>query len=490
MSKRGIGITLAFVAIAVAAIFSAGSGGGDEPYQVRAIFRNASFAIPGEDVKIAGAKVGDIDSLEVTKDAKAAVILNITDPGFQDFRSDAECIVRLQSLIGEKLIECQPTQPRPEGSPKAPPLKKIPDGQPGAGQYLLDEDHTITPVDVDLINNIQRLPFRQRLTILLNEFGVGLAGRGEDLRKVLREADPALRQLDRVVAILASQNKQLRDLAVDGDKVLAAWVKNRKQTADFIVQANTTGQAVAGRGDDLEQIFEKLPAFLRELKPTLEQIGALSDVATPVIADLGANAPDISRFLIELGPFARNAVPAFRTLGQTAEIAGPALKVARPVIQLVAKLAAQARPLSANLKSLLVHLKEADAIERVMDVIYFAALATNGFDQFGHYIRTSPSTQCTAINGTSTQCNAKFKRQSASSAASGATGGVTPLANALATPQQDRGGANAQAPAPQAQAGQRQASGATDQATTGTSKAGSKRSKEALLDYLLGSDGE
>ena len=37
-------------------------------YRVRAIFDNAGFVITGEDVKIAGAKVGTIDSLDVTPD--------------------------------------------------------------------------------------------------------------------------------------------------------------------------------------------------------------------------------------------------------------------------------------------------------------------------------------------------------------------------------------------------------------------------------------
>ena len=58
-------------------------------------------------------------------------------------------------MIGEKLVECTPTQPRPGRHSPAPPLKKIPEGQPGAGQYLLPVENTITPVDADLINNVQ-----------------------------------------------------------------------------------------------------------------------------------------------------------------------------------------------------------------------------------------------------------------------------------------------------------------------------------------------
>ena len=48
---------------------------------MRAIFDNAGFAIPGEDVKVAGVKVGKIDSLDVTDDFKAVVVLDINERG-------------------------------------------------------------------------------------------------------------------------------------------------------------------------------------------------------------------------------------------------------------------------------------------------------------------------------------------------------------------------------------------------------------------------
>ena len=51
---------------------------------------------------------------------------------------------------------------------------------------------TSRPVDLDLINNIMRLPYRQRLSIILNELGTGLAGRGDDLRDG-RSATPTRR---------------------------------------------------------------------------------------------------------------------------------------------------------------------------------------------------------------------------------------------------------------------------------------------------------
>ena len=159
-----------------------------ETYRVRAIFDNAGFIIPGEDVKVAGVKVGTVDDVAVTPEFKAAVVLRIDDPGYQDFRADAHCMVRPQSLIGERFVECEPTAKHAVGQEAPGPLGKIDDG-PGQGQYLLPVENTGKAVDLDLLNNIMREPERARLSIILNELGVGLAGRGTDLQR----GDPARR---------------------------------------------------------------------------------------------------------------------------------------------------------------------------------------------------------------------------------------------------------------------------------------------------------
>ena len=41
--------------------------------------------------------------------------MKIDEAGFQDFRQDASCLIRPQSLLGEKFVDCQPTLPRASG---------------------------------------------------------------------------------------------------------------------------------------------------------------------------------------------------------------------------------------------------------------------------------------------------------------------------------------------------------------------------------------
>ena len=201
--KRILPIVLLAAVVVVLVVVVVSSREDEQGYEVRAIFDNAGFVIPGEDVKIAGVKVGKVKSLDVTDDFKAAVVLDITEPGYQDFRKDASCIVRPQNLIGERFVECKPTQPRASSSAPPPELAKITDG-PGEGQYLLPVGNTMQTVDIDLIGNTMREPERARLSLILNELGTGLAGRGRDLNEVIRRANPALQETDKVLAILAA----------------------------------------------------------------------------------------------------------------------------------------------------------------------------------------------------------------------------------------------------------------------------------------------
>src|SRR3954447_12100800 len=262
MRRLATGTLLAF-ALVGAAVFGIGAsdGNGGSGYQVRAIFDDVASAVPGEDVKIAGAKIGKVGSMSVTPENKASVVLEISDSGFAPFHGNAHCTIRPQSLIGEKYVECEP------GTNAAPELREIKDG-PGKGQHLLPLKNTSAPVDLDLINNVMRLPYRQRFSILLSELGAGLAGRGEDLNALIHRANPALRQTDRVLKQLADENVTLKNLASESDQALAPLARDRRHLAGFIRNANEVGEATAAHAADIEQSIQKLPEFLRQLKPT------------------------------------------------------------------------------------------------------------------------------------------------------------------------------------------------------------------------------
>jgi ABC-type transporter Mla subunit MlaD len=373
--------------LAVAVLLSTSAGGSSGGYTVRAIFDDAANLTVGEDVKVDGVKVGTVESVIPTPQAKAAVALKIDNPGFQDFRVDASCTIRPQALIGEKFVDCLPTQPRIEGTPLPPALKVIPSGREGAGQVLLPVTRTHSPVDQDLLGDIARLPERQRLTIIVNELGAGFAGRGSDLNAVIRRANPALQGLEQVLAILANENKTLTDLAVESDRALAPLATDRSRLVGFINQSKTVAQATANHRGALAQNIADFPAFLEQLGPAMERLGRFAAQTTPTFTDLGIAAPGINKTFESIAPFSKSSEAFFKAFGKTAKSSGAALRAVEPLLGLAKGLGKQAKPFAGNFSGLLTSLRSTGGLERLLDFIYLGAGSINGYDALGHFLR-------------------------------------------------------------------------------------------------------
>jgi ABC-type transporter Mla subunit MlaD len=364
---------------------------------VRAIFDDAANIIPGEDVKIEGVKVGTVGPVTPTVAQKAAVVLNISSSGFQDFRRDASCTIEPEALIGEKFVNCLPTQPRAEGTPLPPPLHKIPSGHEGEGQYLLPVTNTSSPVDVDLLGDLNRLPERERFRIIINELGAGLAGRGSDLNAVVRRADPALRELDKVLGILAAQNKTLVNLAEESDRALQPVAGVKQQISNFIVGADTVSRASANQRGAIARNLAGFPPFLEQLGPAMERFGRFAEQTTPAFTDLKVAAPGINQTFTQLAPFANSSTAFFQSLGKTAKVSGPALAGLQPLLARVKTAGNAAEPFSASLSELFTSLRDTGGLERFMDFIFLGAGSTNGYDALGHFLRTEGVAAATCL---------------------------------------------------------------------------------------------
>ncbi len=280
-----------------------GNGNDDGDYLVRAYFDNAGFVVTGEEVRIAGARVGSVQEVDVSRPGeavtedgsedpgKAVIVLKIDDGGFQNFLTDASCLIRPQSLLGEKYVDCEPTMPRAPGSEPPPPLEQIPDGDIGAGQYRLPLENNGKQVDLDLINNITRQPESERFRLIINDLGAALAARGDELADVIRRANPALRETDAVLSQLADQNKQLAQLATDSDTILTPLARERAHISGFIRNATIAGEASAERRDDIVLGFQRFPEALNQLQLTMVQLRKFAEAGTPLMQDLETAAP-------------------------------------------------------------------------------------------------------------------------------------------------------------------------------------------------------
>ncbi len=493
------------IAIVVAVVLLAGGGNGNNGYVVRAIFDSGGFMVAGEEVRVAGATVGEIESVGVTMPGeidsyedgkpqavpgKAVIAMKITDPGFQDFRSDASCLIRPQSLIGEKFVDCRPTLPRAPGSEPAPALEQIPDGEPGAGQYLLPVENNSTSVDPDLINNINQLTYAQRFRLILNELGAGLAGRGEDVEEVVKRANPVLRDADRLFGILRAQRNQLAQLSADSEQILEPLSRERTSVAGFFSNAGAAAQASTEKGTALEASLSKLPGFLRELRETMGSFEYFSKAGTPVVESLGKAAPALTKATRALTPFSAASTVSLKSLGASGEEAGPKIRAADPVVEKIRDLSRSGATPTTELAEFLVSTRKNNGFDGIADLIYNSTAAANEFDRYGHFTRSLTAlTNCIDyVTAPTSGCSANFNGPGSSSSASasdalelymrmqeelgGQTGGTS--ADASSVPP----ASSSPAPAPQVPS-----LGEGEQLGAKTKSAAPQR---ALLDYLLG----
>ncbi|HEY7950909.1 MAG TPA: MlaD family protein [Solirubrobacterales bacterium] len=503
--RRTLAIGAVVAAIVVAIVLLASGGSGDGGYVVRAIFDNGGFMVKGEQVRVAGANVGEIESVDVARPGeidsyeggepqalagKAVIVMRIDDPGFQDFRSDASCHIRPQSLIGEKFVDCRPTLPRAPGTPPAPPLKEIADDQPGAGQYLLPLENNSTSVDPDLINNINKLPYAQRFRLIFNELGAGLASRGSDIEAAVKRANPVLRDVDRLIGTLNAQRDRLTQLAADSEQILEPLSRERAHVAGFFANSGAAAEASSERGEDLEASLRKFPAFLREFRATMASLGGFSDTATPVFADLGEAAPSFAEATRLLTPFSAASTVALKSLGATGEEAGPTLLAADPIVRKTRDLAKSGANPTTKLAEFFGSVRETGGWSNLVDLIYNGAATTNGFDEYGHFLRSIVTlTNCIEYATIEASgCSSKFTGPNAGSSSIGSAG----LADLLEEAEASRaGGTLARPGTPGASLAPSVPTGPAtpdlgDGRELGAARPLPAPRERALLDYLLG----
>jgi ABC-type transporter Mla subunit MlaD len=490
-------------AIVLVVVLISGGGSGNSGYVVRGIFDSGGFMVSGEEVRVAGATVGEIESVGVTMPGevdsykngksqavpgKAVIAMKIEDPGFQDFRSDASCLIRPQSLIGEKFVDCTPTLPRAPGSKPAPRLKQIEDGKPGAGQYLLPLGNNSTSVDPDLINNINQLTYAQRFRLILNELGAGLAGRGEDIEAAVKRANPVLRDADRVFGILNAQRDQLAQLASDSEEILGPLSRQRSSVAGFFANAGAAAQASTEKGPELEASLQKLPAFLRELRQTMGSFEYFSKAGTPVSESLAKAAPALTQATRALTPFSAASTVSLKSLGATGEVAGPKIRAADPVVSKIRDLATSGAAPTTELAQFLVSTRKNKGFDGLADLIYNSAASTNEFDQYGHFTRSLTAlTNCIDyVTAPTTGCSANFSGPGASEEGASSSDALAMYRRLQEGFDGQTGGTSADAtssvsPPPQAPAPKAPSLGESEQLGART-----KPAQRAVLDYLLG----
>ena len=219
----GLAMVLVLAAVVVLLVSSSSGGSSDPTYKIE--LDNAFGLVNGASFKVAGVNAGTIKSIDLDqRTLHAVVVIDVTQAGFGSFHADAFCQSRPQSLIGEYYVSCDPGH----------------GGKALKSGSTIPVTHTQSTIPADLLQNVLRLPYRQRLSLIINELGAAVAGRSGDLQAALRRAVPALTETDNLLNLLGNDSHTLQQLTVNSDSVITALANNSAQGVGYALIVGST----------------------------------------------------------------------------------------------------------------------------------------------------------------------------------------------------------------------------------------------------------
>lgn len=377
MSRIVVAVLTALVTIAGAVLVTQRDS---EPSRgtVEVVFDNAKGLVAGQALKVAGTAVGTIDAVRLERTGGAGYRARLTlkvDRDFLPFRADARCRILPQGLLSENFVACEP------GSPGKPTLA---DGPNGVAQVPVTQ--TSVPASLQDLLNTFSLPTSQRLGVLVSQLGIATAGRGADINAMLRRANPALAQTDRVLALVASQRRRVRSSITQTDKILRDVAGRDRDLRQFVDAAATVSAATAQHRVALGQAIHRLPPLLDALDSTLPAVREISQQGRPLLAGLRTAAPQLTGFSAAIERFVPPAVPAVKSLGRVARTGRAAVRAARPTVRDVRKLTTRAEPFAHSLDQLLISTRDKGGMEGFFRFWTAWPSFLNIYDKVGHLV--------------------------------------------------------------------------------------------------------
>jgi virulence factor Mce-like protein len=371
---RFLRIAVPAVLIFAAAVLLISRHQSEGEYRVDVVFDNSRGLTPGQLVEVAGARVGTIEAIHLTRDYKARIELKI-DRRFAPFRKNASCTIRPQGLLAEYYIECVP------GTPSAPPLRTAGDSTP-----TVPVTRTTQPVALTDLFNIWSAPVRDRLSILIAQLGMGTAGRGEELNALLRRSNPSLAAARRVLTILHKQRSQIDALLVSANKAIAPLANQPKRVSAFVREASRSAAQTAAHSSELADSVRRLPALLDSAVPSLQALDSVVRTGTPLTRQLRAAAPSLNRLTSDIGPFARQVQPTLTKLRPVLRQGTKTLKRSVAVSKATREYAHNSRPAAELAGPLFTNLQERGFSESLLIFLYRGAAAAARFDKDSHIL--------------------------------------------------------------------------------------------------------
>ncbi len=263
----------------------------------RAAFRDASGLVPGNEVRVAGVKVGKVTDVELARSAPGGAAGPAAGPYVRvGFRIDGDAVtlgpetaatIRIKTVLGQKYLALEPA-----GSGRLKEGSEIP------------LSRTASPFDVmqavtglaDTLDQIDAKQLATAFTVLsqafadtpasvqasltgLSRLSQSIASRDTELRELLSRARG-------VTAVLAQRDEEFRRLVTDGNLLLAEVSRRRDAIHHLLVATNALANQLSGLVADNRA----------QLEPALRQLRG-------VVGTLQRNRVNLEKTLAAMGPF-------------------------------------------------------------------------------------------------------------------------------------------------------------------------------------------
>jgi phospholipid/cholesterol/gamma-HCH transport system substrate-binding protein len=332
-----IGFTIVCLGIFVYLYGAAGGHlGFGSRYTVSAIMPQTFNLVPNSDVRAAGAKIGEVNS--VTPDgqnARVTFFISTHTKSFPPIYKNASVQVRIKTLVGESYLDITP------GTKSAGAV-------PSGGTLPVSQNITSVPLEkvLGMLDPKTRAAIQREVAGL----GPGLNGHGAELNNLFGSLLPTVNNGNTLFNVLNPERTQVQQLIDDTGRVFQALSVRTAQWRGLITDAKATAVAVASRAGQFRQTLNELPGVLTQARSTVSLLNGFSTRATPVFSNLRVASYDLSPAIAQLEPTAADARVFFRDL--------------KPFLVNFKPLVTQLKPASQTLKTVVVPL---DAVLRQAD---------------------------------------------------------------------------------------------------------------------------
>ncbi|MBO0767178.1 MAG: MCE family protein [Solirubrobacterales bacterium] len=305
-------------------------------YQIKALFKETGQLVPNADVRISGVNVGKVAAVQA-QGRNSLVTMDLNEQ-YSPIPKDTRAILRQKTLLGEGYVDLSTGD---GGSAKLPDGGTLPPGHIAQTQQLDQVLNDFTP------------PVQADLQRLLAGTAKGLNGRGQDLNDALGNFGPASSELQQLADVLNGQSGNIKGLINNASTVLHSVSARGSQLDTLINSGNQVLSTTAAEDHNVTATVNALPAFLTQVRSTLNQVNSTLAVAkpsldalkpvTPIVAPALENLNSLSGPLVNLLQTApgvlRNAnkdVPAITTfLNELPGVTKPLVPVTNNVIPMV-----------------------------------------------------------------------------------------------------------------------------------------------------------